>query len=65
MPRKPANWIGFVIHYAPGLMLGVLPTVEMVKRASRGRLDPLIADSPALREQMGPAGRGMRAIRCC
>jgi phage terminase large subunit GpA-like protein len=49
------NWIGFVIHHAPGPMLAVLPTVEMAKRTSRGRLDPLIADSPALRERVQPA----------
>ena len=49
------NWIGFVIHHAPGPMLAVLPTVEMAKRTSRGRLDPLIADSPALRERVNPA----------
>ena len=49
------NWIGFVIHHAPGPMLAVLPTVEMAKRASRGRLDPLISDSPALRERVSPA----------
>ena len=28
------NWIGFVIHHAPGPMLAVLPTVEMVTRRS-------------------------------
>ncbi len=49
------NWIGFVIHNAPGPMLAVLPTVEMAKRSSRGRIDPLIADSPALRERVNPA----------
>ena len=49
------NWIGFVIHHVPGPMLAVLPTVEMAKRTSRGRLDPLIADSPALRERVNPA----------
>lgn len=49
------NWIGFVIHHAPGPMLAVLPTVEMAKRSSRGRLDPLIAESPALRERVNPA----------
>jgi phage terminase large subunit GpA-like protein len=49
------NWIGFVIHHAPGPMLAVLPTVEMAKRSSRGRIDPLIADSPALRERVNPA----------
>ena len=49
------NWIGFVIHHAPGPMLAVLPTVEMAKRASRGRIDPLIADSAALSERVSPA----------
>ncbi|SFC88022.1 Phage terminase large subunit (GpA) [Tropicimonas isoalkanivorans] len=49
------NWAGFVIHHAPGPMLAVLPTVEMAKRASRGRLDPLIAESPVLRERVTPA----------
>ncbi len=32
------NWIGFVIHHAPGPMLAVLPTVEMAKRLHFGRL---------------------------
>jgi phage terminase large subunit GpA-like protein len=49
------NWIGFVIHHAPGPMLAVLPTLEMAKRTSRGRIDPLIEDSPALREKVSPA----------
>ncbi len=49
------NWIGFVIHHAPGPMLAVLPTVEMAKRTSRGRIDPLIAESPALRDRVNPA----------
>ena len=29
------NWIGFVIHHAPGSMLAVLPIVEMAKRTYR------------------------------
>ena len=49
------NWIGFVSHHAPGPMLAVLPTVEMAKRTSRGRIDPLIEDSPALKERVSPA----------
>ena len=49
------NWIGFVIHHAPGPMLAVLPTVEMAKRTSRGRIDPLIEESPALKERVSPA----------
>ncbi|HOZ35198.1 MAG TPA: phage terminase large subunit family protein, partial [Tabrizicola sp.] len=49
------SWIGFVIHHAPGPMLAVLPSLELAKRTSRGRLDPLIAESPALRERVNPA----------
>ncbi|MGE3703394.1 MAG: phage terminase large subunit family protein, partial [Hyphomicrobiaceae bacterium] len=49
------NWIGYVIHHAPGPMLSVQPTVELAKRFSRQRLEPLIAESPALRERVRPA----------
>ena len=49
------NWIGYVIHHAPGPMLAVMPSIELAKRTSRGRIDPLIADSPALRDLVKPA----------
>ncbi len=49
------NWIGYVIHHAPGPMLAVQPTVELAKRFSRQRIDPLIAESPAFRERVKPA----------
>jgi phage terminase large subunit GpA-like protein len=49
------NWIGYVIHHAPGPMLAVQPTVELAKRFSRQRVDPLISESPALRERVKPA----------
>jgi phage terminase large subunit GpA-like protein len=49
------NWIGYVIHHAPGPMLAVQPTVELAKRFSRQRLEPLIHESPALRERVKPA----------
>lgn len=29
-----SNWIGYVIHHAPGPMMAVWPTVEMAKRNS-------------------------------
>jgi phage terminase large subunit GpA-like protein len=44
------NWIGYVIHQAPGPMLSVQPTVEMAKRNSKQRIDPLIEESKPLRE---------------
>ncbi len=49
------NWIGFAIHQAPGPMLAVQPTVELAKRNSRQRIDPLIDESPDLRERVKPA----------
>jgi len=44
------NWIGYVVHQAPGPMLSVQPTVEMAKRNSKQRIDPLIEESTVLRE---------------
>lgn len=49
------NWIGYVIHHAPGPMLAILPTVEMAKRNSKQRLEPLIEESDAIRERVKPA----------
>ncbi|MCA3671480.1 MAG: phage terminase large subunit family protein [Methylobacterium sp.] len=49
------NWIGYVIHHAPGPMLSVQPTVELAKRFSRQRIEPLIAESPSLRERVKPS----------
>ena len=49
------NWIGYVIHHAPGPMLAVLPTVEMAKRNSRQRIDPLIEESEVLSSLVKPA----------
>ncbi len=43
-------WIGYVVHQAPGPMLAVSPTVELAKRNSKQRIDPLIEESDVLRE---------------
>jgi phage terminase large subunit GpA-like protein len=43
------NWVGYIIDQAPGPLLVVQPTVEMGKRWSKGRLAPLIEDTPCLR----------------
>ena len=42
------NWLGYVIHQAPGPMLMVQPTVEMGKRVSKQRIDPLVESSKVL-----------------
>lgn len=46
------NWIGYIVHQAPGPTLMVLPTLTMGKTASKTRLDPLFSDSPVLAERV-------------
>jgi len=48
------NWIGYVVHHAPGPMLAVQPTTELAKRFSDQRIDPLIEETPAIRERVAP-----------
>ena len=43
------NWIGYVIHIAPGPMMAISPTVELAKRNSKQRIAPLLEDTPELR----------------
>jgi len=50
-----SNWIGYVIHHAPGPMMAVWPTVDMAKRNSKQRIDPLIEESGVLAELIAPA----------
>ncbi|MCL5779197.1 phage terminase large subunit family protein [Limibaculum sp. FT325] len=49
------NWIGFCMHRAPGPFLAVQPTVDLAKRLSQQRIEPLIEESPDLRELVLPA----------
>ena len=44
------NWVGYMIHKSPGPMMVVQPTVEMAKRNSKQRIDPLIEESDVLRQ---------------
>lgn len=44
------NWLGYIIHNAPGLVMLVQPSLDMVRRNTVTRIDPLIAASPVLRE---------------
>ena len=50
-----SNWIGYIVDYAPGPIMNVQPTVEMAKRNSKQRIEPLIQDSPRLREKIKPS----------
>ena len=43
-------WIGYVIHNAPGIMMMVQPSIDMVRRNTTTRVDPMIESSPVLNE---------------
>ena len=49
------NWIGYVMHMAPGPMLSIAPTVELAKRQSKQRIDPMLDEMPILRDKVKPA----------
>ena len=42
------NWLGYIIHKAPGPTLSVMPTVETAKRNSKQRIAPMIEETPVL-----------------
>lgn len=42
------NWIGYIIANAPGMALLVMPSIDMVRRNTRTRIDPLIDQTPEL-----------------
>ncbi len=44
------NWLGYVIQNAPGIAMLVMPSLDMVRRNTTVRIDPLIEATPALRE---------------
>lgn len=44
------NWIGFIIHLAPGPLMCVQPTVELGKRWSRQRMAPMLEATLVLRD---------------
>lgn len=46
------NWVGYVIANAPGPMMLVLPTVDLARRNSKLRVDPLIEESPILKNKV-------------
>ena len=46
------NFLGYIIHHAPGPAMMVLPTVEMAKRSSKQRIAPMIEECPELRTRV-------------
>lgn len=49
------NTLGYVIDHAPGPTILVQPTVELAKRFSRQRLEPLITGTPRLASKVAHA----------
>jgi phage terminase large subunit GpA-like protein len=49
------NSIGCNIHERPGPMLFVEPTIDLLKKVNRQRLDPLLSQTPVLAERVKPA----------
>jgi phage terminase large subunit GpA-like protein len=48
------NWLGYIIHNAPGIAMLVQPSLDMVRRNTTVRIDPLIETTPALRDLVAP-----------
>ncbi len=46
------NWLGYIVDHTPGPVMFVQPTVELSKRNSRLRIEPLIEESPKLKEKV-------------
>lgn len=42
------NWLGYIMHHAPGPTLLMMPTGDNVRKASNTRIDPMIQTTPAL-----------------
>ena len=45
------NWVGYTIDHSPGPMLLIEPTVEVMERYSKQRIEPMIAAAPTLRSR--------------
>lgn len=48
------NWIAYIIANAPGLAMMVMPSLDMVRRNTRTRIDPMIEATPELRSRVAP-----------
>ena len=46
------NWLAYSIDCSPAPFLAVSPTLEMAKRNSRTRIDPMVEECPRLREKV-------------
>lgn len=49
------NWLGYVIDHAPAPFMVVQANIELAKKTSKLRIDPLIASTPQLRAKVADA----------
>lgn len=49
------NWVGYTIDHAPAPMLLIEPTVEVMERYSKQRIEPMLASAATLREKVPSA----------
>lgn len=46
------NWLGYIIDHAPGPVMLVQPSLDLAKRNSHLRIEPLIEECPRLKEKV-------------
>ncbi len=49
------NWVAYTIDHVPGPMMAVQPTIDMGKRWSRQRFQPMIEEMPCLTDKIADA----------
>lgn len=49
------SWLGYIADASPGPCMIVQPSLDMAKRFSKQRLDPLFEDTPRLKDKLRPA----------
>lgn len=46
------NWLGYIVDLCPGPTMMVQPTVDMMKRLAKQRLDPMFEETPKLSDKV-------------
>jgi phage terminase large subunit GpA-like protein len=49
------NWLGYCIHRVPGSFMMVQAGLDGAKKIAQQRIDPMIEDSPVLKERIAPS----------
>jgi phage terminase large subunit GpA-like protein len=48
------NFVGYCIHQAPGNVMLVMPSTDMIRRNTATRIDPLLEHTPVVKERVVP-----------